>query len=146
MTGKREPRSPSGSPTDRTPKGQSASSIKENPVWRFKHFDTDPQSPWSWTKLNSNGQELIKILEKLREFESMPWKDILGDKNHRLRQAAISNRAQQRLNQLGLSDEADNICSLRIDSKKRVVGILRGSIFYLLWWDPNHEVCPSRLR
>lgn len=34
----------------------------------------------------------------------------------------------------------------RITAKERVWGLLVEDVFYLLWWDPEHEVCPSHLK
>jgi len=34
--------------------------------------------------------------------------------------------------------------SFAIDGRRRVWGIRREHVLCLLWWDPNHQVCPSQ--
>lgn len=114
----------------------------QRPVWRFSYVDT--KGPWCWTCLKD--EELIGVLERLKAFETMPWGQILGDKHHLLCWESLSTKAQKRLQEIGRADEADNLCSLRISGQPRVIGILDRHIFYILWWDPKHEVCPSALR
>ena len=40
-------------------------------------------------------------------------------------------------------DDVDELMSFRLDSRGRVWCIQTGNIMRVLWWDPNHEVCPS---
>ncbi len=42
--------------------------------------------------------------------------------------------------------ETDALVSLRLGAKKRIWGVLEGSVLYVLWWDPHHEVYPSKKR
>lgn len=53
--------------------------------------------------------------------------------------------AQDRLKQLGYEDE-DRISRIQIDGPSRLYGIRRVNEFYALWWDPEHEICPSTKR
>lgn len=54
--------------------------------------------------------------------------------------ADISTAAQNRLLETRCEDE-DTLWELRFGTKKwRAWGLLRGPIFYLLWWDPKHTV------
>lgn len=41
------------------------------------------------------------------------------------------------------NDDLDQLFSLRLTVRKRVWGIKEGNIFWILWWDPEHEVCKS---
>ncbi len=40
-------------------------------------------------------------------------------------------------------DEIALFYSLRLSGKKRMWGIKDNNIFWILWWDPFHEICPS---
>jgi hypothetical protein len=52
------------------------------------------------------------------------------------------DEAQRRLTEID-RDEQAQLFSIRIAAKKRIWGIRDIVILRLLWWDPNHEVCPS---
>lgn len=62
--------------------------------------------------------------------------------------AELPNRvATDRLIDLGYDDQ-DDIARLRINGKRRLYGFLPGGgpDFYVLWWDPLHEIWPSTKR
>jgi hypothetical protein len=40
-------------------------------------------------------------------------------------------------------DEFEDLVSLRLSARERVWGILAEGVLELLWWDPDHKVCPS---
>lgn len=76
----------------------------------------------------------------------MTWHEILmeGKKsNHQVSPESHSKAARSRFREIGL-DPAIELVSLRLASTKRVFGIMDEGILCLLWWDPNHGVCPSR--
>ena len=54
--------------------------------------------------------------------------------------AGLPNRsAQRRLVELEL-DDLDRISRLRIGQRQRLYGVREGAHFYVLWWDPQHEI------
>ena len=58
---------------------------------------------------------------------------------------SISPAAQKRLIELNRDDETQ-IVRLRLSGKKRLFGFLKGSVFHILGWDPEHEIFPSKKR
>ena len=38
----------------------------------------------------------------------------------------------------------DDVVSLRLSGPERVFGYLDNGVLVLLWWDPLHQVCPSK--
>ncbi len=54
----------------------------------------------------------------------------------------LCSKAQKRLIDIS-KDDCDELFSLRIMVRQRIRGIKDGNILWLLWWDPEHEVCPS---
>jgi hypothetical protein len=50
--------------------------------------------------------------------------------------------AQKRAKELEWDDS--ELFSLRLEGKLRLWGRRGGAILYLLWFDPEHLVCPSR--
>lgn len=72
----------------------------------------------------------------------MRWSEILGRDSHEMPVERLCTEAQQRLVTLKL-DDTDRVLSLRVTGRERVFGVRMDEPVYLLWWDPNHEVCPS---
>ncbi len=73
----------------------------------------------------------------------MTWAELLGGKqNHNVSVSDLCKAARQRLEEIG-QDDIDELLSLRLSGKERVWGILSEGVCTLLWWDPEHQVCPS---
>ena len=81
----------------------------------------------------------------MRDFETMTWGEILGRHHHAIAVNDIIKPAQNRLEQLGHDDQAE-LVSFRLSNIERIWAIRSGEQAFLLWWDPNHEIYPSRLR
>lgn len=99
--------------------------------------------PYGWHEISANNLE--KVRRKLVNFESMTWQEILyaGSKRNKIVKVwTLEEVAQRRLKKLGQKDQED-IVELGIGSKERVWGILDQAVLRLLWWDPEHLVCPS---
>ncbi len=99
--------------------------------------------PFGWHVLTS--EILDSIRSKLQHFESMTWADILvtgKNRNHTVQIDKLCPKAQKRLKDLHL-DDVDDVVSLHLTGVQRVWGILNAGVLALLWWDPDHEVCPS---
>jgi len=104
--------------------------------------------PFGWHTLNA--ASLGYVRSGLVNFESMTWNEILvqGRKqNHLIAIGELSKAARDRLNVLFNGNiDVDELLSLRLTGKERVWGILDNGVLGLLWWDPQHQVCPSALR
>jgi hypothetical protein len=84
----------------------------------------------------------LSVMSRLRDLESMPWKDILGGTgSHQVETRSIGKAARDRLVEIR-QDDAEHLVSLRVDGPGRVWGILDRHVFRVLWWDPGHEVYP----
>ena len=111
-------------------------------VWKVARIDDD--SPWGWNQITCP-DFLRKIWDKMRDFETMAWVDILGRDHHEIPVSNIIRQAQKRLEEFG-HDDRETLVSFRITSRQRIWAIRSGEEAFLLWWDPNHEICPSHLR
>lgn len=111
-------------------------------VWKVARIDDNSQ--WGWNQITCP-DFLRNIWEKMHNFETMTWGDILGRDHHEIPVSNIIRQAQKRLEELGHDDE-EILVSFRITGRKRVWAIRSGAEAFLLWWDPNHEICPSHLR
>jgi hypothetical protein len=108
------------------------------PTWRFGEVDTD--GPWCWTRMDQAiGRN---VLERLRHWERMRWSEIEGPENHFIELANLSTEARKRLTEL-LKDDVSSLFSMRVSGRRRILGVRRREVLSFLWWDPEHQVCPS---
>lgn len=90
-----------------------------------------------------------EIYPKLKEFESLTWREIetqtFGRKNktkhHSIEVSRLDDVARKRLKKLQL-DDIDEVYSLRLEGKLRLFGLRKDNYFNLLWVDMDHQVCP----
>jgi len=104
--------------------------------------------PYGWHNLDAGGIAAIRL--RLSGFESMTWSEILIDGkkfNHSVSIAQLCKEARDRLNLMFRGNiDVEELVSLRFSGKERVWGILDNGVLSLLWWDPQHQVCPALLR
>lgn len=115
------------------------------PTWRFQRLDWN--GPWCPKELKTSAKT-AEIIKKLGNVEHESWTQIKSRtsmKSHLVSTEKLCKEAQKRLVELKL-DDWGQIFSLRLSSKERLWGLLQGDIFYALWWDPEHQVCPSILK
>lgn len=118
--------------------GQVPNVLKERPSWRFRHLDID--GPYCPTRMFP---EVVRdVRTKLAGFESMTWGEIEGANSHFISVDQLVPAARERLTVLRL-DDVEAVFSLRLSARERVFGIRELAVLRLVWWDPDHEVCPS---
>jgi hypothetical protein len=126
----------------KTPKkaGFDENPLRLRPAWRIGALEM--VDPFGWHVLNE--VTLHEIREKLRNFESMTLSELVGPKksSHMVDVDQLCKDARDRLAELHL-DDIEQLLSLRLTGRKRVWGILEHNVVILLWWDPNHLVCPG---
>ena len=114
------------------------------PSWCFQFIDSE-HSRWAITEKTIDAN----FLNKLIDYERQQWKDILsafsgkgqGTRNHPIPIDELSRDAQKRLPEIQVFE--DELYSLRINSRCRWWGIVRGGVFYFVWNDFDHGICPS---
>jgi hypothetical protein len=110
-------------------------------AWRISRLEM--QDPFGWHEVDE--EALGEIRNKLKWFESMTVNQVFVESkhiNHSVPRDKLCSEARKRLGELRL-DDVDELHSLHLSGTKRVWGILTENILTLLWWDPDHEVCPS---
>ncbi|KAB1979239.1 hypothetical protein [Streptomyces triticiradicis] len=123
----------------------SGASSGERVCWRFTHLDRE--GPWGLHSLDH--ARLLELISEMVKFESQTINELFRQgewpgKCHDVPQ--LPNRAAlDRLDAIGLADMT-KIWKLRIGGKGRLWGFLVGNVFHVVWWDPEHEVWPSKLR
>jgi hypothetical protein len=131
-------------PTGKNPRGGSkVEQANLAPIsWHFSCIDTD--GPWSFKNIDSN-MLWNQIVPKIKAFEGKSWTQIFQTgRDHPIEIAKIIPEAQMRFEKQFGALDADQLVSLHIDGLKRIWGLKEGSIFKVLWWDPNHDIYPSR--
>ncbi|WP_144016774.1 hypothetical protein [Beutenbergia cavernae] len=111
-------------------------------VWRFADLDDDGR----WSLSAAQPSAMRDVLSKMRSFETMLLGELFrGEHGKRYPIEVLCSDAQRRLEELEKDDETE-VVRLRCGGKERLYGLLRDHVFHVLWWDPEHEVCPSVLR
>lgn len=114
--------------------------IHDGPLcWRFS--ECDHTGTWAWSNL-SDPDRYKEVVERLHKFEKMHWSEIISSGSHPVQVADLIKPAQDRLQELH-KDDIDELMSFRIDGTKRVWCIQTQNVMRVLWWDPDHEICPS---
>jgi hypothetical protein len=122
-----------------------ASEDHKTVVWQIGRIDHDGK--WGWQGLCKN-RLWNDIIPKLKDFETMTWHEIhaatkknKGNLHHFIPKTSLNKAAQERLRELN-QDDIDKLFSLRLQGAHRIFGIKDGRVLKILWFDPDHEVCP----
>lgn len=125
---------------EREPKygGNPDSYFSMHPSWNFSKSDLQNTK---WSLYNSNF--LNEVLPKLIGFERHTWSDIVSDKkhNHWIDTSDLIKEAQDRLIELKIF--YDSLFFLRLTGTVRLFGYIENGVYYIIWYDENHEICPS---
>jgi hypothetical protein len=111
-----------------------------HPAWRIGCVRM--VDPYGWHEIDR--ETLRRVLLRLKSFESMRWREILLDakkQHHTIPADKLSTSAQKCLEEDWQG--ADEVISLALTGKERIFGIMDRGAFTILWWDPEHAVCPS---
>lgn len=134
ITGKR-----TGNPSSLLP---ASTTSAERLCWRFTHVDHD--SRWGFSAMQPD--VLCEILKKLAYCESMTVAELRNTrrffKEYDL-PGGLCKEALDRLAHMGREDMTA-IQRLEFTGTQRLYGFLEGNVFHVVWWDPDHEVYPSR--
>lgn len=112
----------------------------ENLTWSFSMLDED--GPFGWHLL-SEDKKYYKILKRKKAFEGMNFSEIHKTGSHPVLIKNLSKEAKNRIKDIEL-DDFEKLYSFRINSTNRVWCIKDENIMRVLWWDPDHKVCPSQ--
>lgn len=140
--GKRKPTSAVDVRGGRRPAAVEAPSDRTTLSWRFGAADLE--GPFGWHRVDL--ATAIYLQNKLAAFETMTWSDLINSPhNKRIPVEHLCRKAQERLLDLR-QDDISELWELRLGGKQRIWGWRVGDVLHLLWWDPDHQVCPSTLK
>ena len=118
---------------------------QKSPMFSFRRYDEN--APWS-SSLN-NKPVVDSVMNHLKGKEGQLWKEIIaqsggrsrGTNSHHIKIAELTNEAQRRARYINLNES--ELFSMRFEGDVRLWGIIEpDGRFYVIWYDPNHKVCP----
>ena len=119
---------------------QFASDDSGQVFWSFSLVDC--YGPWGFHDICRNELHDL-VMNGFKHKEGVNWAELKSNGGcHNVAKYKLVKQAQQRLTEIKL-DDLDELFSMRFTGKKRIWGIRDGNIFKILWWDPEHKVCPS---
>jgi 5S rRNA maturation endonuclease (ribonuclease M5) len=128
--------------------GEIKNTDRECPVWVFTDIDRSGKFAFD---LSRDDFEHKEVLEKMIHYSNMTWADIKKQthdngksKHHLIDYEKMSKDAQDRLKAKHMEDDSDSMFSFAFRNLLRIIGIRRGRMFHILWYDPLHEICPSQ--
>ena len=124
------------------------------PVWRTSLLDLEYEGSWSWS---DGSTSLARVLAFAAEQEKLTWREIRnmqtggaqrrGPRNKFIPIEHLCKEAQKRLQELNL-DDLDELFRFRDGNLGRLWGRMDADggvlVFYPIWWDGRHQVCPSK--
>ena len=128
-------------PTKEPRKGFDESPFRLRPAWRIGQMEFC--DPYGWHVLTT--EQWMFVHEKLKNFETMTLNEILGRLNHPVSWDSLVKEVRDRLTERHL-DDIEELLSLRVMGAGRIWGILEHNVVILLFWDPEHAICPSLLK
>jgi len=116
----------------------------ENKLFRWRinsNFIDLDHDEWGW-KNHLDIKGFFDLLEKhLHRYESTEWHELQRQKScHPLPVEKTVDKAQRRLSDR--CPDIDSLFQVSVGNKRRVWGVRKEDIFYLIWYDPDHTVCP----
>jgi len=94
-----------------------------------------------------NEDDFKNLFLKLKDISGRKWNEILQDtrhgnsKHHKISSNKIDDKFMSLIKERKLP--RDDIFSYSLDKKERLIGEKFMNIFYVIWYDKNHEFSPS---
>jgi len=131
---------PSRIPEQATQLNRPSSADDEHPSFRFTYADKNRWVLSDWTS-----SEINDLIEGLKKIEKYTWNQIRG---HGSKKPGESVGTGYKLidKPPTLPDnipEDVRLSEMRIDEKKRIFGFRVQAVYYIIWFDRNHSVCPE---
>jgi hypothetical protein len=121
------------------------------PKFSFRYADRGHNGAWGWP----GGDSAAEVLNFLCDMSQLTWNEIKNQrtggkdrhkKHHHQAVDAVCAEAQRRFAELRLDEVFEEFFRFRLGGQKRLWGFVVASVYYVVWWDPDHQVCPSEKR
>jgi hypothetical protein len=116
-----------------------------NFCWRVhpRYIDYE-QAKLGWNKIGL-AESVLPIIRKLQDYEGLTWFEVKAKEHcHPWEMHEVPTEFAKRLQERNL--DVDAIFQICFGSKPRVFGYKDRKIFYLIWYDYNHEFWPTKPR
>lgn len=143
-------------------KGRATIKSSEKPISKIRNFDTE-LFKWSfksyysehecWCRLAGN-DVITNIIHKLEDYSTQTWSEVKsasggkregnGSNSHYIPANKLPKDYQAKYIKDGYMRNFEQVFSLRLASKKRLVGYVSNGTFYPLWYDNDHLVFPVK--
>ena len=116
-----------------------------NFCWRVHDSYIDYSHPqFGWGRV-SILDFLRKIIQALQSYEGCTWHEVREKKHcHPWGVDAIPRECAKRLAQRQI--DVEQLYQISLGNKPRIIGYKDRGVFYLMWWDKDHEFCPTKAR
>jgi hypothetical protein len=105
----------------------------------------DHEGPYAWAEISAEHTKLIA--DTCRSWESMSANEVFAVAGNKpVPFENLCPAAQARLHEIDLEEYNGQWWELRVTGERRIWGVRQRHVFYVVWWDPEHEVCPSKKR
>lgn len=126
------------------------STDNEHMIWIFSEVDVDGLFRFDAYRKDFRADE---IFDKLIQFSKRTWSELKKEthdkgksSHHFLSDTMLSREAEERISCLRLDERRDQIFSVHLNNKCRIIGLRDGAKFIVKWYDPEHQFCPSTKR
>jgi hypothetical protein len=143
----RAPKAAAKRPRALTP---SASTEGEHPVFCFQYAGRNADPRWAFDPSEKHARELLVFICDLArqtwvEIErAMTGSGRRHRKHHSHEVESLCPEAQRDFQRAQLAERfGEEMFRFRLSGKKRLWGFRVGSVFHVVWWDPNHQVYPT---
>jgi hypothetical protein len=126
------------------------STAQEKPTFCFGHVDRNANNLWAF---NPSGEHMIEIVEFIGQMGQSTWAQIEAmrtggkdrhRKHHSYNVDSFASAAQADFHKAHLGERfGHDMFRFRLAGEKRLWGFRDHAVFRVVWWDPEHEVCPS---
>lgn len=132
---------PRGKRAIASPEDAGSSSYGKCLRFRFDRVDTESQ----WCLSNIDKPDLLQLIRFMADMETMKVSEVVPGRAKRedVAEASKNAEAQARARQQ-FPDDHEAIHRMHVTGAKVLWGLLYGNEFSIIWWDPSHEIWPTR--
>ncbi len=92
--------------------------------------------------------EVREVVDCLRQLNTLTWQQVLQQSGKGPHKAGLAytlypDHALQRVSRPSIISPEIRIAAIRASQKIRVFGVYIEHVFYILWFDRNHEIIPA---
>lgn len=143
-------------------KGRAIIKSSEKPISKIRNFDTE-LFKWSFKSYYSehecwcglDGNDVINnIIHKLEDYSTQTWSIVKtacggkgkngGSNNHFISANNLPKKYKEQYIESKYMRDYEQVFSLRLTAKKRLIGYVSMGTFYPLWYDNDHSVFPVK--